>query len=60
MFRHKFSPIALYSFIQAVEADRRFSKSLPFLALDGSLADRIISLALESEVAEGTVPTSTR
>jgi hypothetical protein len=49
----------LYSLIQAVEADRRFSKSLPFLAFDRSLADRIISLALESEVAEGTVITST-
>jgi ATP-dependent RNA helicase DHX29 len=49
------SPTALYSLAQAVEADRRFSKSLPFLTLDPSLTDRIISLALEPDVVEGTV-----
>jgi ATP-dependent RNA helicase DHX29 len=38
-----------------VEADRRFSKSLPLLALSPSLTEHIISLALESDAAEGTV-----
>lgn len=35
--------------------DRRFSKTLPLLALSPSLTEHIISLALDSDVAEGTV-----
>ena len=45
----------LYSIIQALESDRRFSKSLPSIALDPSLTDRIISLALEVDILDGTV-----
>jgi hypothetical protein len=34
--------------------DRRFSKSLPRLELDHTLTDRIISLALEYDIGEGS------
>ncbi|KAJ6621236.1 P-loop containing nucleoside triphosphate hydrolase protein [Mycena sp. CBHHK59/15] len=39
--------------VQAIEMDRRYSKTLPRLELDSALTDRILSLVLESDIGEG-------
>ena len=39
---------------QAIEADRRFAKTLPSLEMDSTLIDKILGLSLDSGVVEGT------
>ncbi|KAJ7446519.1 P-loop containing nucleoside triphosphate hydrolase protein [Mycena galericulata] len=41
---------------QAIEMDRRYSKTLPRLELDPVLTDRILGLVLESDIGEGKKP----
>lgn len=41
--------------IQAIEMDRRFSKTLPRLDVDPALTDRILALAGESDTTEGNI-----
>lgn len=45
--------ICFIHFIQAIEMERRFSKTLPHLDLDPALTDRVLALAVEREPGEG-------
>ncbi|KAJ6519955.1 P-loop containing nucleoside triphosphate hydrolase protein [Mycena sanguinolenta] len=42
--------------IKAIEIDRRYSKTLPRLSIDPVLIDRILSLVVEADLAEGRKP----
>ncbi|KAJ7361605.1 P-loop containing nucleoside triphosphate hydrolase protein [Mycena albidolilacea] len=42
--------------VKAIEMDRRYSKTLPRLDLDPALVDRILSLVVEADLAEGRKP----